>query len=293
MRAGGSVSSLLLLAVSGVWLGAAALLPSGGKVAPEKVNFTREILPILSDKCFRCHGPDATARQANLRLDTAEGAFADRGGKWAIVPGKPSSSLLVQRINQTGNPMPPAYSGKSLTKAEIDTLTRWIAEGAHYGKMWSLEPIPKSIPVPKTKSDWPRDDIDRFLLARMTKEGLTPTAPASRPRWLRRVTFDLTGLPPTEEEIAAFEADASKEAFEHVVDRLLASPHFGERVAVDWLDAARYSDSYGYQSDLLMPTWPYRDWVVKAFNQNLPYSEFLTDQIAGDELKSPTRDQRL
>ncbi|HVT12800.1 MAG TPA: DUF1553 domain-containing protein [Fimbriimonadaceae bacterium] len=283
---------VLLLAVSAAWLVAAALVPAQ-KPAQPKLDFSRDILPILSDKCFKCHGPDATGRMANLRLDTAEGAFAPRNGKWAIVPGKPQDSLLVQKINDPDDPMPPESSGKSLTAEEKATLTRWIAEGARYGKLWSFQDLPGSVPVPKVKGDWPKSDIDRFILARLQKEGLSPSKPASKLRWLRRVTLDLTGLPPTEEEIAAFQADEGKDAYEKVVDRLLASPHFGERIAVDWLDAARYSDSYGYQSDLLMPTWPYRDWVVKSFNENLPYDRFLTDQIAGDLLPHPTRDQIL
>lgn len=292
MKARGGVSSLLLVAVGAAWLAIAALVPAQKAPTP-KVDFSRDILPILSDKCFKCHGPDATGRMANLRLDVPEGAFADRGGRWAIVPGKPDSSLLVHKINDPDDPMPPESSGKSLSKEEIATLTRWIAEGAKYGKLWSFQELPASIPVPRVKGDWPRNDIDRFILARLDKEGLKPSPPASKLRWLRRVTYDLTGLPPTEEEITAFQQDASKDAYDKVVDRLLASPHFGERIAVDWLDAARYSDSYGYQSDLLMPTWPYRDWVVKSFNQNLPYDQFLVDQIAGDLLPNHSRDQVL
>lgn len=292
MKSRGGVSSLLLMTVGAAWLIFAALIP-GQKAPLPKVDFSRDILPILSDKCFKCHGPDATGRMANLRLDIPEGAFADRGGKWAIVPGKPESSLLVHKINDPDDPMPPESSGKSLSKEEIATLTRWITEGAKYGKLWSFQELPASVPVPKVKGDWPRNDIDRFILARLDKEGLKPSPPASKLRWLRRVTYDLTGLPPTEEEIATFKADTTKDSYDKVVDRLLASPHFGERIAVDWLDAARYSDSYGYQSDLLMPTWPYRDWVVKSFNENLPYDQFLTDQIAGDLLPHPSRDQIL
>ncbi|MFI5384733.1 MAG: DUF1553 domain-containing protein [Fimbriimonadales bacterium] len=298
MRTGGRVPIPLCLTVGSIWLVAGAISPASVTLHPPsrdqgKVSFSRDILPILSDKCFKCHGPDASDRKANLRLDIPEGAFASRNGEFAIVPGKPASSLLIHKINDPDDPMPPASSGKSLTKGEKAMIERWIVEGAEYGKLWSFEPLPKSIPVPAVKSAWPRDDLDRFILARLAKEGLSPSKPASRERWLRRVTLDLTGLPPTEEEIAAFEQDQKPDAFSRVVDRLLASPHFGERVAVDWLDAARYSDSYGYQSDLLMPTWPYRDWVVGAFNRNLPYDQFLTDQLAGDLLKNPTRDERL
>lgn len=259
----------------------------------EKISFSRDILPILSDKCFKCHGPDPGTRLAGLRLDTAEGAYANRNGKFAVVPSKPEHSMLVARINHPDMPMPPAGSGKSLTADEKKLLTRWIAEGGKYSRLWSLDPLPKKVSVPKVAGDWAKDDLDRFILDRLNREGLKPNPPADRLRWLRRVTYDLNGLPPTESEIKAFEADQSPEAFEKVVDRLLASPHFGERIAVDWLDAARYSDSYGYQSDLLMPTWPYRDWVINAFNANLPYNQFLIEQLAGDLLPGARRDQIL
>ena len=230
---------------------------------------------------------------AGLRLDIPNGAFADRSGRYAIVPGKPQDCLVVKRITSKDSPMPPRGSGKALTKPQIQLLTRWIAEGAHYAKLWSFEPLRTVVPVPAVKGSWPKNDIDRFVLARLKREGLSPTKPADRARWLRRVTLDLTGLPPTPSELDRFIGDRSTDAFEKVVDRLLASPSYGERLAVEWLDAARYSDSYGYQSDLLMPTWPYRDWVVKSFNLNLPYDQFLTAQVAGDLLPNPTSDQRL
>lgn len=291
MRVRGGASTGVL-AASAVWLVAAALSsPPTPDIEP--VSFGRDVLPILSDKCFKCHGPDAGSRMANLRLDTAEGAFADRGGRWAIVPGKPADSLVVQRITHHDAPMPPASSGKTLSGEEIDVLTRWIAEGATYGKLWSFEPLPDEVPVPAAPGGWGRDAIDSFVLARLQREGLRPSPEASRPRWLRRVTLDLTGLPPSEAEIATFLADARPDAYARVVDRLLASFHFGERLAVDWLDAARYADSYGYQSDLLMPMWPYRDWVVRAFNENKRYDQFLVEQLAGDLLPNATRDQRL
>lgn len=293
MKVGVFASHLILLAAGGGWLAAAALVPVQAAKPLPKVDFSRDILPILSDKCFKCHGPDAESRQAEMRLDTAQGAFADRGGRYPIVPHKPEDSLVVKRIHSPNSPMPPRSSGKSLSPSEIDIITRWIAEGAQYGRLWSFEPLPKLVAVPRVKSAWPRADMDRFILDRLNREKLAPSPPATRARWLRRVTLDLTGLPPTESEIASFQSDDRPDAFDRVVDRLLASPHFGERIAVEWLDAARYSDSYGYQSDLLSPTWPYRDWVVKAFNDNLPYNEFLIDQIGGDLLPFPTRDQRL
>lgn len=289
MRKRASVANLIFLALGAAGLGSALTRP----LQAGKLDFSRDVLPILSDKCFKCHGPDAESRMAGLRLDTADGAFADRGGRWAIVPGKPAESLLVQRINHPDAPMPPPGSGKSLSKAEIAMLTKWIEEGAAYGKHWAFLALPQRIPVPGVGKSWARDDLDRFVFARLQREGLKPTPEASRERWLRRVTFDLTGLPPTTEEVADFLGDNGAKAYERVADRLLASPHYGERMAVDWLDAARYSDSYGYQSDLLMPTWPYRDWVVRAYNDNKPYDRFLTEQIAGDLLPNATRDQRL
>jgi hypothetical protein len=300
MRLIGRSAHILLLSASAAWLAAVALVPSHAashvEPAPKKVakvDFSRDILPILSDKCFKCHGPDPGSRQADMRLDEPEGAFANRGGRFPIVPGKPQDSLVIKRINSKDSPMPPPYSGKSLTPEEKVLIAKWIGEGAKYEKLWSFVPLPAKVAVPHVNSTWPRNDIDRFILSRLNQEGLKPSAPASRQRWLRRVTLDLTGLPPTESEINAFAGDTRSDAYERVVDRLLSSPHYGERLAVDWLDAARYSDSYGYQSDLLMPTWPYRDWVIKAFNENLPYNRFLIDQLAGDLLPNPSRDERL
>ncbi|MBC8065878.1 MAG: DUF1553 domain-containing protein, partial [Chlorobia bacterium] len=293
MRIRSRSSHVLLLGVSLAWLATAAFLPSPQVPPTDKVSYSRDVLPILSDKCFLCHGPDSGSRMAGLRLDTPEGAFANRSGRFAIVPGKPEHSLMAKRITHPSMPMPPKGSGKTLTKREIDILKRWIAQGAPYGKLWSFEPLPAKVLAPAIKSDWPRNEIDRFVLARLNKAKLAPSQPAPRLRWLRRVTYDLTGLPPTEKEIADFQSDSRPDAYERVVDRLLASSRYGERLAVAWLDAARYSDSYGYQSDLLMPSWPYRDWVIKAFNRNLPYNQFLIEQLAGDLLPNPTRDQRL
>ena len=287
-------TNIFLLLTSGGFVAVGLTLPQKQKPKPvEPVNFSRDILPLLSDKCFKCHGPDSSGRMAGMRLDNSEGAFASRGGKFPIVPKRPDHSMVVTRINRTDDPMPPKDSGKSLTKADIALITRWIYEGAKYSKLWSFEPLAATIPVPKVTGDWAHDDLDKFVSAKLTEAKLGPSQPASRLRWLRRVSYDLTGLPPTEADINSFQNDTKPGSFERVVDRLLASTHFGERVAVDWLDAARYSDSYGYQSDLLMPTWPYRDWVIKAFNDNLPYDQFLTDQIAGDLIPNGTRDQKL
>src|SRR5580658_9161843 len=284
---------LALVAIASLCAAGVATLNADSQSAKPKISFSKDVVPILSDKCFRCHGPDESSRMANLRLDQPQSAFALRHGEFAIVPKEPQSSLLVKKINDKDDPMPPPSSGKSLTPAEKQILEQWIKEGAHYGTVWSMEPIPEKIPVSIVAGAWPTNEIDDFILARLQKAGLHPTKPASRERLLRRVTLDLTGLPPTEREIDDFQNDKKPGAYERVVDRLLASPHFGERLAVEWLDAARYSDSYGYQSDLISPTWPYRDWVVKAFNTNMPYNQFLTDQLAGDLLPNATTETPL
>src|SRR5438105_9415023 len=182
----------------------------------------------------------------------------------------------------------------TLFRSEKEKIRRWIAEGARYQPHWAFIPLPDSVAVPAVKNrTWPRNEIDRFILGRLEKEGLKPSPEADKTRWLRRLTYDLIGLPPTPQEVEAFMSDKSAGAYGKVVDRLLASNHFGERMAVPWLDAARYADSYGYQSDQLCPTWPYRDWVVRAFNRDLPYDRFITEQLAGDLLPSATREQRL
>ena len=246
------------------------------------MEFARDVLPILSEKCFLCHGPDATDRQAGMRLDLPEGAYADRGGRFPIVPGKPESSLVVQRITSKDSPMPPAYSGKTLSDAQRSVLVNWIKQGAKYTQHWAFVPLPDHVAVPAVSSSWVRDPLDAFVLARLQSEGLSPSAEAPRERWLRRVSYDLTGLQPSPSEVSSFLADGSSSAYETVVDRLLASPRYGERMAVPWLDSARYADSYGYQSDLLASVWPYRDWVISAFNKGMRYDEFLRRQIAGD-----------
>ncbi len=266
--------------------------------AAEKLQFNRDIRPILSDRCFKCHGPDKASRKAGLRLDLPEEAYAERkkSGGHAIVPGKPDQSLVCQHIfsKDPDELMPPPDAHLALTPAEKETIRRWIAEGGQYQPHWAFIPLPDSTPVPAVKNhSWPRNEIDHFILARLEKDGIKPSPQASKSRWLRRVTYDLTGLPPTPAEADAFLADKSAGAYERVVDRLLASKHFGERMAIPWLDAARYADSYGYQSDQLCPTWPYRDWVVSAFNDNLPFDKFLTEQLAGDLLPHATRKQRL
>jgi hypothetical protein len=255
--------------------------------------FNRDIRPILSDKCFKCHGPDKTARKADLRLDEREAAIKAE----AIVPGKPDESLLIERIfsDDPQQVMPPANSGKSLTAVQKETLRKWITAGAEYQSHWSFIPVPRQVPVPALKDSlrWVRNPIDAFVLERLQAAGIEPAAEASREKWLRRASFDLTGLPPTLEELDAFLTDNSADALETAVDRLLKSPAFGERMASDWLDIARYADTFGYQADRDMHVWPWRDWVIRAFNDNLPYDQFIVWQTAGDLLPHPTRDQYL
>jgi hypothetical protein len=258
------------------------------------IDFDREVRPILSDKCYRCHGPDAESRQADMRLDRRDGI-----PEGVLIPGKPEESELIARITSEDDDerMPPPDSRLTLSTEEKAVLAQWIKEGAEFTEHWFFRPLPARVEVPAVAGDaWPHVAIDRFILARLEKERLVPSPPADPLRLLRRATLDVKGLPPTPEEIRAFEkasaADANA-AYEQTVDRLLASPAYGEHMAVAWLDAARYADSYGYQSDQLNTQWPYRDWVVRAFNANLPYDKFLAWQLAGDLLENPTTDQVL
>ncbi|MGE3819382.1 MAG: DUF1549 domain-containing protein, partial [Isosphaeraceae bacterium] len=266
-------------------------LGAGPPDPPAKVDFNFQVRPILSDRCFLCHGPDERARKAGLRLDQAESAL-DSG---VIEPGNPDESELVRRITATDkSQMPPKSSHLSLSANEIETLRRWVAEGAEYKPHWAFLPPPRTVPIPEVSDpSWPVGPIDRFILARLDREGLKPSPEASREDWLRRVTLDLTGLPPTLAEIDSFLEDDSDQAYATVVDRLLASKRFGERMTLEWLDVARYADSFGYQADGDTNVWPWRDWVIEAFNENLPYDQFLTWQIAGDLLPGATRSQRL
>jgi len=259
------------------------------------VRFNRDIRPILSDHCFHCHGFDANHRKADLRLDTFEGATAARKGRPAVVPGRPEESELWHRItaNDPADRMPPPDSGHALTPAQIHLLRQWIAEGAPYERHWAFEP-PRRPPLPEVRqADWPRNAVDRFVLARLEKEGLKPSPEADRVTLIRRLSLDLTGLPPTPEEVDAFVRDERPDAYERLVDRLLASPRYGEHMAHYWLDAARYGDTHGLHLDNERSMWAYRDWVVSAFNRNLPFDRFTIDQLAGDLLPEPTRDQLI
>jgi len=265
--------------------------------AADAVTFNRHIRPILSENCYQCHGPDPADRKADLRLDDRDAAI-EYG---AIVPGEPQNSLLVERVmsDDASQVMPPASSHKTLTLEQKQLLVQWIAGGATYESHWAFQPLAFHDPDAASSegdTDSPLESvaiIDRFIRAKLPALGLQPVADASRDRWLRRVTFDLTGLPPTLADLDAFLADDSPAAYERVVDRLLASPAYGERMAAEWLDVARYSDTYGYQVDRDRFVWPWRDWVIRSFNQNLPYDQFIIQQLAGDLLPNPTQEQIL
>ncbi len=257
-------------------------------------SFARDVRPILSEHCFTCHGPDAAARQTELRLDQPESVFSEINGTTIVSPGNPDSSELVARITAKDPDlvMPPPSANLPLSDEEIETIRQWIASGAAWEQHWSLRPL-ISPPVPQSESGWASDPIDCFIEARLRQAGLSPSDEASRRTLIRRVTLDLTGLPPTPEEVEQFLADDSPHAYARLVDRLLASPHYGERMAWDWLDAARYADSNGYQGDRERTMWPWRDWVVDAFNRNLPYDDFTVWQLAGDLLPDATSEQIL
>jgi hypothetical protein len=259
------------------------------------VDFSREVLPILSDHCFHCHGPSDTGRKAGLRLDLREEAVKEKKGRAALVPGKPEASELVRRLDlqDPDEVMPPPETHKPLSKEHKDTLRRWVAEGAPWGKHWAFEPVGNpSVPQPKEKG-WGHNDLDRFVLARMETAGLHPSRPAAPAELARRVALDLTGLPPSEADVRALQSAPSPAAYDAFVDRLLASPAYGEHMAREWLDLARYADTYGFQSDVERDMSPWRDWVVRAINGNLPYDQFLTWQLAGDLLPGATQEQVL
>ena len=260
----------------------------------QPVNFNRDIRPLLAKNCFACHGPDEAHREAGLRLDVRDAAIGelDSGSK-AIVPGSAEESELLARITSTDESvrMPPADTGIVLQPEQIDLIRRWIAGGAEYSQHWSLAP-PRRSPLPEVQDEkWPAGAIDRFILSSLESAGLQPSPEADRHILIRRVTLDLTGLPPTPEEVKAFVTDESPDSYERLVDRLLDSPPYGERWARMWLDLARYADSAGHGSDPLRTIWRYRDWVIDALNQNMPYDQFTREQLAGDLMPSPTHEQ--
>jgi hypothetical protein len=273
-------------------LGSTALL----RAAPEPDLFNSQVRPILARHCFKCHGPDDKARKAKLRLDVRAEAVRPRGsGKRPIVPGQPDASELLRRVLSTAEDevMPPPSTKNPLTAEEKAVLKRWIAAGAEYTPHWAFVP-PRQAPLPRVRqADWPRNAIDVFVLARLEAEGLRPSPLADRYTLARRVFLDLIGLPPTPEEAEAFVQDHAPDAYERLVDRLLASPHYGERWARRWLDLARYADTNGYEKDRPRSVWPYRDWVIAALNADLPFDQFTVEQLAGDLLPNATPAQRV
>ncbi len=255
------------------------------------VDFNRDIRPILSENCFYCHGQDANKRKADLRLDIREAAVDAE----AFIPMDAANSALVRRINATDRKelMPPPGSNRHLTPEQKATLTRWIGEGATYAQHWAYVAPERPAPPVVKRSDWVRNPIDRFVLARLEAAGLSPSPEADRATLIKRLSIDLVGLPPTPEEVDAFVADTDPEAYEKLVDRLMGSAHYGERMTLSWLDAARYADSNGFQQDGDTWQWIWRDWVVRALNQDLPFDQFTTWQLAGDLLPNATNDQKI
>jgi mono/diheme cytochrome c family protein len=281
--------------------GAAALLPAApiglvaqGPPPAATVDFQRDVRPILADNCFSCHGPDESTRRAGLRLDTRKGALAPRPRGAAVVPADPEASLLYRRITQAEDRLrmpPPALSNKTLSGGQIDVLTRWIEEGASWDQHWSFKAIAESALPDVTGEAWVRNPIDRFVLARLEAEGLAPAAEADRRTLVRRAALDLTGLPPDPGLLASYLNDTSETAYETLVDRLLQSRHWGEHRARYWLDAARYGDTHGIHIDNYREMFAWRDWTIRAFNENRPFDDFVVEQVAGDLLPEPTLDQ--
>jgi len=284
-------SGLLGLLLAG--LTASGLAPASPVHAAEGIQYGRDVLPILAGHCFACHGPDANSRKADLRLDDAAAATARRDGGPALVPGSLAESEVWQRVVSTDDAtvMPPPAHKKPLSAGQKEILRKWIEQGAIYQKHWAFS-LPVAVEPPaNTRPGWNGNPVDRFILARLMAEGLEPRPEASRATLIRRVAFALTGLPPTLAEQEQFERDQSPQAYEALVDRYLASPRYGEEMARHWLDVARYADTHGLHLDNVREMWAYRDWVVGAFNRNLPYDQFTIEQLAGDQLPNPTRDQ--
>jgi len=256
------------------------------------VDFNRDIRPILSDNCFKCHGPDEATREAELRLDTAEGALADRGGYRAIDRQVPAASALIARITSAdeANRMPPVDSGRRLSKRQIELLRKWVKQGAPYDLHWAFRPVQRP-DVPMAISPWVCNQIDAFVFEQLDREKLVPSAIAPRHTLIRRVYLDLLGLPPTPAEVREYISDPSPDAYQKMVERALASPHYGERWGRHWLDQARYADTNGYSVDADRSMWPYRDWVIQALNDDMPFDQFTVEQLAGDLLPNPSPNQ--
>jgi len=271
-----------------------AVVSSTVVIAESKIDFSRDIRPILSDNCYACHGPDEAHREGGFRLDRKDSAFGKAASnETVIVPGRPELSELIARIVTDDDElrMPPSDSTKSLTAKQIDLLKRWIAQGANWKEHWSfIPPVKHELPAVSRK-DWCRGPVDHFIMKQLDDNGLKPGPRASREALIRRVTLDLTGLPPTLAEVDAFLNDSSEQAYGKVVNRLLQSERYGEHMAKYWLDAARYGDTHGLHLDNYREMWPYRDWVVRAFNQNMPFDQFTVEQLAGDLFENPSEDQ--
>ncbi len=264
--------------------------------AADNVDFNREVRPILSENCFRCHGLDEKQRQAGLRLDLRDMAVRKLdSGQRAIVPGDPAVSAMISRVlaKDESERMPPKEMHKALTSEQVDVLKRWIASGANYTGHWAfIKPTRPPLPTVANKT-WGRNEIDAFILARLEKEKIEPSPEASRETLIRRASLDLTGIPPTPKEVDAFLADRSPDAYDNLVDRLLASPRYGERMAIQWLDYARYADSNGFQEDGSRTMWRWRDWLIDALNRNMTFDQFTIHQLAGDMLPNATLDDRI
>jgi len=285
--------------IHALWFMALCSVVSMGTTAGAEqtdLSFNRDIRPIFAEHCFTCHGQDGAVRKAGLRLDTAEGAtVALRSGRAAIVPGDADGGSLLSRLTTSDldDRMPPVESGEGLSAAEIETLRTWIASGAEFEPHWAyIAPEKPALPSVQDTS-WPRNAIDYFVLSKLESKGLTPSPPANRYTLLRRLSFDLTGLPPSLEEADAFASDERPDALDWMLDQLFASPHYGEHQARYWLDLARYADSNGYHIDAPRSMWPYREWVIRAFNRNLPFDQFTREQLAGDLLPDATLEQRI
>jgi Protein of unknown function (DUF1553)/Protein of unknown function (DUF1549)/Planctomycete cytochrome C len=293
----------LLLCAGGLIIGFNACNSSSEKNTseeiPDTISYNFNVRPILSDKCFKCHGPDANKRQASLRLDIPESAYnalKDNPQAHALVPGEPSLSEVYRRITTSDSTdmMPPVKSNlKHLNPFEVDIIKKWIKQGAKYEKHWAFVP-PKLPAIPEVENKaWPKNAIDYFVLHKQEKKGFAPNPEADKERLLKRISLDLNGLPPTIDMMDRFLADKSPNAYEKMVDELMARPAYGEKMALHWLDIARYADSHGYQDDNYRTQWPWRDWVIHAYNENLPYKDFITWQLAGDLMPEHTKEQLL
>ncbi len=294
-----NVLSFAVIIVAGLTFGITLFLKNRKNSQDNAVSYNRDIRPLLSDKCFTCHGPDANKRKAGLRLDQQSGAYAElqkNKGNYAIVPGSPEKSELIKRIESNDPavmmPLPESHLTR-LTHEEINLFKRWISEGARYEKHWAFV-APVKAPLPKVSDkSWTRNEIDQFILHKMEQKGYSPNDEAAQETLIKRAFADITGLPPTWQEMKLWSAASSKDWYSQLIDTLLQKPSYGEKMAILWCDLARYADSFGFQDDNIRSQWPWRDWVIYAFNKNIPYDKFLTDQIAGDLLPNATKENIL